>query len=544
MADGLQTTLELLATSKNEAASAVLIAALDAPQSELREAALRALLRRRSQAGQREVLRRLTAQNTRWREILGEKPGKLSGALRDGLLGSDPQLFEHARQAVVWFREYDLLPALLTTAESGATAQADAAAETMLKLIDALYEELSQPRDYSNRRDPQRVREYILASLEQSTLRFTTHRRKEVLEGFLLLVNRDNATLKRILHDPKHACYLTVIDLLTRGRHGGTIRLLLSFLDDPQAPSSILKIVAHRSDLRFVRHLLDKVADAPSATVLQNVRRLDTIAWVRDDYTLLGELNAEGQQAAVKLIMASGMKRTEVLHSIQYLLLHGLPAARRTAAAALAEFKGAEANALALRAIEDDDPEVQAQIVAQLRARGIPGALQRLMQALDHPHEAVRDAARESLSEFSYHRFAGAFETLDETVQRSTGRLVKKVDPTAIESLSAELASRSRTRRLRGLDMAAAMDAIAELEIDVLRCLRDDDHMIRVAAARALAHCPTATARQALEEALGDSSPPVRFEAAQSLDLQARQWPAAPLADLSPPPTMPGEPTT
>ena len=36
------------------------------------------------------------------------------------------------------------------------------------------------------------------------------------------------------------------------------------------------------------------------------------------------------------------------------------------------------------------DPHVQANVVVQLRERGIPGAISRLIQLLDSPHDVVR----------------------------------------------------------------------------------------------------------------------------------------------------------
>ena len=58
---------------------------------------------------------------------------------------------------------------------------------------------------------------------------------------------------------------------------------------------------------------------------------------------------------------------------------HGAPSGRRAAAEALAEFSGTESNGVVLRAIDDSDLQVQAHLVRQLRERGIPGTLQRLL---------------------------------------------------------------------------------------------------------------------------------------------------------------------
>ena len=216
--------------------------------------------------------------------------------------------------------------------------------------------------------------------------------------------------------------------------------------------------------------------------------------------------------------MASGMPRLQAFKTIKYLLQHGKPGGRQSATEALADFQGAEANALVQKAVNDKDPEVQARALSQLRQRGTAGALPLLIERLDSPHEAVREAARGSLTEFSFSRYLAGFETLDDEVRESTGRLVKKVDPKSGELLQAELTSKVRSRRLRGLAMAAAMDMAAELQETLIELLQDEDHMVRQEAVHLLGTQNNATARKAIEQALEDSSLMVREVAAAALE--------------------------
>ena len=53
------------------------------------------------------------------------------------------------------------------------------------------------------------IRRYVLGSLESSVHRYSQHKRREVIESFLLLVGRDNATLRQILGNPHHAALVT-----------------------------------------------------------------------------------------------------------------------------------------------------------------------------------------------------------------------------------------------------------------------------------------------------------------------------------------------
>jgi HEAT repeat protein len=525
MSAALATTFRVLAKTENEAAVRVLIAALDSPYGTIREGALKAILKRRSPAGGRELLRRLHTLPQEWREIIRQNPGRMTRTLRDAMLGTDQQMFVNACRAAVWFQEYDLIPTLLNLLEDPHQQNADLAGETLLAMTAQLYEELAVPRDYANRRDPQLVRQHVVSSLEASVNRFAKHGRREALEAFLLLVGRDNVTLKLLLQDPHHAGFLTLIDILSNSSQAGVIRLLLSLLDDPHVPSAALAVVANRSDLKFVQHLLRKIGREPSSTVAQNLKHVESIGWLRSAEAILSQLDDAAQHAAVQLAVASGTPRLKVFSMIEYLVVFGKPGGRRAAIEALREFSGADANNLVLRAADDLDPHVQAAAVAQLRRRGIPGSLSRLVALVDSPYAPVRKAARENLEEFTVDRFLRAFDMLDEEVRQSTAALVGKIDPQTIPRLEEEMRSRGRTRRLRGLAVARAMGVPGQIEPLVIELLQDEDHLVRAQAAVALGRCASKASRQALQAALGDRSHTVQEAAQKSLAEQAQLAP-------------------
>ncbi|MEX0937811.1 MAG: HEAT repeat domain-containing protein [Pirellulales bacterium] len=514
----------MLSKTENEAAVSALLPALDSPHQWIQEEVLRALMERRSPTGQREVLRRLHQVSDRWKEIVGRYQGRMSTALRDAVLGTDRQMCINGCQAILWFNEYDLMPVLISIAENKGAAEdqshphSDRVAVTLLDLAQQLHTEATGPRDYRIRRDPQLVRRHVLGSLELSIGRFMQHKRKEIVEAFLVLADRGNAVLKQILRDPHHACYLTLVEALAHSSRSGVMRLMLSFLDDPQAPSAALSAIAHRSDAKFLRLLLYKVGYSPSVPVAQNLKRVSTIPWFRGDLAVLDDLDERAQQGAVSMAMASGIKRQEVYHVVRHLLQKGNLGGRRAAAGALADFSGAEANALALATLDDPDPQVQAQVLGQLRQRGIPGAVSRLLEKVSSPHTVVREAVRKALSEFSFEKYLASFDMLDEASRQTTGALVRKIDPQLVPGLVREMQTPSRVRRMRALAVARATRTVRELEGQILELLADDDHMVRAEAAKSLALSDSATARPALTEALGDRSISVQEAARASLD--------------------------
>jgi HEAT repeat protein len=534
VAGGLEKTFTVLANTRNEAAVKVLTAALDSADRDVHMQAINALIQRRSSAGHRELLRRWPKLSERWKSQIAERPGRISSAVRDALVGSDRQLRIHACDAVLWIREFDLIPVLLAVAEESANPQAELAAQTLLSLCEMLYEDLIAPRDYQQRCDPHARRRYTVSALEKSVHKFEQHQRGEIVEAFLLLAPRENTLLRRILHNPHHKAYLPTVHSLTHSPRPGVMRLLLRFLDDAHAPTTIHSVLSRRRDVSFLRLLLKSVDDDLTGTATANLKRVESFSWLERDLSVLAAFNEREQKAAVRLALLSGMKRLEVFEIVRYMLQNGGVPARRTAATALAEFKGAEANRMVLKALQDDDPETRAAAVSQLRDRGIPNALSTLISLLDCPQEAVRRAAQMSLSEFRFDRYVEKFDLLDPAARSETGELVKRVDPTALQRIAEDMRSTSRTRRLRAVEMAIAMDVIIDLEEELLRLLKDDDQFLRSEVIRALRGHDSPGIRAALRERLLDVSVVVQEAAEEALQVLAQA------ACSSVPPFQPG----
>lgn len=530
MSEGLGATFELLKTTKNEAANAVLLAALDSPRAEIQRAALAGILARRNLAGHREIVARFHALDDGSKDLLKKNARRFTLALRESVLSNDRQTCLNGCMAARMLREYDLVPPLLHALEDESNANSDLAGETLMGLIHLLCDDLSPGQGSDLRRDPEITSRQVLGALEGSVQRFGKHRRGEVLDAFLRLAPNDNLVLKQLLENPFDPAFRVLADLFVKSTQPSILRILVGFLDDPRAPSSVLGILGKRADREFVECLLRKIDERPSHAVAQNLKRMESLAWLKNNIALLDDLDEPLQRAAVQLAMGSAIPRPQAFSTIEHMLLRGKAAGRRAAALALEEFQGAEANALALKALDDSNPEVQAAVLQQLRRRGIPGALGRLVHSLDSSQIEVRRAARECLGEFSFAEFLKNFDMLTEEARQNSGELVKKVDPHLAPQLRAELSSRSRRRRLRGLAITQLLGVAAQVESGVLRLMHEDDHMIRAAAAAALGRCHSRASRDELLEALGDRSLTVRESAAKSLEQRGESLPAQPVA--------------
>jgi len=513
----LDTTFEVLSSSRNEAVVPVLIGALDSSDGSVYERAIRALVARRSKAGHLAVLSRWHLLTPQQRELLPEGRGRMSGALRDAVLTDENQLFENACELVEAFTEFDLVPTLVTLAENKKSEHAPAATELVVRLVNRLSEMAHGQRDKNDRRDPEAIRRYVLESLERSIERFHRHKRAELIEAFVILAGPSSSLLREILDDPHHVCYGTVVHTLANSQNSGVIELLIGFLKTANTSLSVLKVISRRADEPLVERLLECTSAKLLSTIRKNLGRIGSFGWLPTDGPGIDRFSEQDQSRCVKLVTHSGMKQEDLLTILERALIYGEPAGRSAACEALAPIAGDRASQLVLRATQDSDPAVQAAATRQLRDRHLPGTMALLLKLIDSPHEIVRNASRESLSEFSFENFLTRFETLNEDARRSTGMVVQKVDLETIPSLLGEMENQSRRSRMRAIDMAEAMQLVPQASEGLMTLLEDEDHLVRAAAADALQGCPTPEVQEALLHATNDNSAAVQNAAKSSL---------------------------
>lgn len=515
-------TFQFLARTKNEAAVEVLVAAIDGTDPAVREAALRTILQRPSSSGHVEVFRRLRGFDANCREILNERSDRLTSAAVQAVRTSDCEECRTACEAIVEYRLYDAMPGLLGILNGKDHSDLDRVAQTVLELADAFYGELSAPAGQPRRKDLGMLRERLNTSLEEGLRKYGQHGRKEVLEAFLLVTKPQNVAFRYLLQQPNDAAYAPVVEILSTSARGGVLRLLLGFLEDATMPQAIKKILMGRADVRFVENLVLSLGPKPSKAASEVLVQLNHFAWAAPHCGTLEQLSEPAQSCAVAVLAASGVKRTVVQNSLGHLLQAGRPAGRRAAVQALANFDGPEATAMVVRALNDDDPAVLAGALRQIRPRGVPGALSLLIRMADTPHEAVRQALRDAMPEFSLRHFLGNLDAISDELRPAVGHLVRKIDADAAAVLAEEMEGLSPVRRRKAVTAADAMGVAAELEEKIIRLLNDDDHMVRIAAARALEECGTQPTWEALRDALLDRSVVVQEVAERSLQRISR----------------------
>ena len=213
------------------------------------------------------------------------------------------------------------------------------------------------------------------------------------------------------------------------------------------------------------------------------------------------------REGLVAILVHSGVKRADVLETLGYMLLQGKPGGRRAAAKAIATFRDPKATEFVRSALSDEDPEVLAALLPQLRPRQVPDAMLLMIRMVDCPHEEVRAALGKAMPEFTFRQFMTNFDSMPEELLPTTGHLVRKIDLKAKGELASELKGLSPVRRRKAVQgRPRRWGWFGRWSRGLIARLSDDDHMVRIAAAKALAECDTMPTWEALRDALLDKS--------------------------------------
>ncbi len=517
MKPGSKATFQFLAKTENEAAVEVLVAGLDSDHEATRHCALQALLERRDEAGHQAIFKRLAKFDEKSRAIIAERPARLVRVVADVLKEGKPEAVKKACEAVEDFRLYDAVPSLITALVRENNPDAPLLAEAVLRLTEAFYAELADNDSKPKRRDMSGLRDRITLDLEDAVRKFHRHRQSAAVEALLLLAKQKNVTLRDLLSRPDDASYEPIVELLRTSEQGGVVRLLLGLLDDPKSPLVVADVIGGRTDDKFVAHLARTVGPSPGRAVAESLKRIRNVAWAAIDHPVFAELDDAAQEGAVQILVGSSLERDRVVAMLGYLAKRGNPGGRRAAVRALKHFNQPGTSQIIVDAIEDADSGVRAEAIVQVRPRQIIGAFSMLVRMVDDPAEEVRGALRKAMPEFSFRQFLRSFDDMAPEPRQLAGTLVRKIDGDCLPQLLHEMDRPSPVGRRRALLAALAMGMVSSLEQRIIELLSDDDHIVRVAAATALADCKSAPSWEALRDALLDRSYVVKEAAEGSL---------------------------
>jgi HEAT repeat protein len=524
MGDRLRRTFELLAESKATGAVDLLIAALDSKYSAIHEKAVVALLRRGTTRCQTEVIRRLPALTAVGRRLLEEQGLRLSGTLRQCLLHGDNELRAHAFEVVSAAECYDQVSTLVQILQNADDPSHPEACQTLLSLVNRLYEQVHlgggrRPGGDRFQRSLPQVRQTMLSALDGACNRFEILSCKaEVLESILVLGDPDAFAVRKALLQSVPQCRDLASYLLMSSTHPGVMRLLMEFMKHNYPVAKALEAFEQRTDPEFVCFVLREFPKRLNENQQKNFKQLVRIDWITRRLLPLDAVPPNLHESLVSFVQATGLAHDEKVAVQKWVLLHGSVQGRLAAGKVLESAEPACVRGILFDSLDSEEEDVQAWATGQLRAQGVPEALRLLIERLDSPLAAVREAARGELNSFNLDLLLSIFDHLDPNICLRAGVLVQKIDPDCHQKLVAELNNPVQRRRIRAARAAGQLGLAHEVQSSLLVMLSDADSQVRRTAAEVLADLPNTEVVAGLSALLSDPSPRVREAAEQSLD--------------------------
>lgn len=515
---GINKTFQVLAESRNKAASRLMVDAIESSHDEIRAKACETAAKKPNHAAHSEIVRHFCTLDETARKKLAANSDRLFGAVRSALLSPDMEVQKNGCQAAVSLALFDLVPTILMAIESpGHSAESEQLLEeTLLEMIGNLSVELIHPKNRKHHLEL--VVSEISLAMERAVNNYNRHRKRVVFQALWLLREASESILRTIMNDPHHPAYQPFLRCLLESDDPNLFGMVAFFVQQPDMPAAIAAAIAKRTDRAFLECLLKVVGYDPSEVVKKNLSQVRRFEWMKYYKKMVLDLNEGYQHLLVLLVVYSGMHREETFGVLNYLYHHGKSASRRASVEHATTFRGAEANQLFWEASMDTDPEIQAMALRQLRSRNIPKGVCRLMECLDSPHAEVRQTVQECLPEFRFERFLECFDQMNLEQRETMGRIIKRIDPETIQKIERGLLSDSFFERMRVMELIHYSQLVPALEEELMGMLYEEDARLRLKAAELLAEGCLKKSIETLEKILSvDPSMEVRVVAKNSL---------------------------
>lgn len=521
MTSVLLKTIKFLAQSENPAALDLLRFLLEDTDPEVRRAAFDALYRKQDAAVRLELFVRFVKDEEQWNGQACITPDRLGKLSAEAFQSGDERMMQLAAQVIIRHKLYESVPTLCSYVESHMESWANLAADTILALSESFYDELLNCRTELDRRNMDRRREWLTGQIEVLVRTYATHDMLAVVKAYLIITKRDYPSFLAILGDIHSKISKTMVQLLEGGEHGSFIRLLLSFISDPESPALVDNILCSKDDPKFVRNFLNTVGSPPDQTTKAALKRFKNVKWLSlESPERLLELIREVEPCFVYFFTNITLSKEDQADLLRFVFKYCQPEARRVAVEALRGFPTEEFNQILIDAVQDPDAFVCASAMRIVKSKGLKDADQIIMRCVDRRESVVIQAIYDLLPDFHIETYLQKVEQFPEQIARTLGKIVRKIDSNTEKVLGEEIASFVPFRRLSAATAIRYLGLGGKFQNQVCQILeRDEESNVRIAACMALSEVMTMEAIQALKEATQDRTFVIRAAANDAVQL-------------------------
>ncbi len=465
--DGLEQTYDTLATTWNEAAIEVLRSALIDEDVSIRVRALVALMRREEPRCGLLVLARWPRLSAGEKRLLAENAKWLEPAIRQRLerAGAD---VGPAIDAAVELQLTSVVPEIVTIAAASPHRPVrDQATDATLTLIASLGRDARADRDRPTARNP------ILARLTEAVRRFRDHENRGLLDAFLSVVSWGDSQLRHLI-DADSPVSTILVERMASSDRAAVIELVAGFIRRRHLTEGIVWILRGRQDPPFRDALLRAIGNEPCDAVLRNLKRIGTPACCRGGESLLHEVPAECRTPLAHVAITTYRDPIRAMHVACAAIERGGAGCETAVAAALARcpVPSVECWTRAAGTVAGGDAN-------EIRKDETASLLERLIRLLDHANPSVVRGVRRILAPLHTEQILPRFDTLRARSRRRLGRVVRRIDPSAIDRIREKLRHPVLAQRLQAIAAADALAALDQLADALLPIARADHQEAR-----------------------------------------------------------------
>ena len=501
---GIELTYDILGRSRNRAAPEVLLSAIHQLDGAARRLAWQALLGRRESKAPEFLLQRWGQLASEDWPLLRQHRSWFADAvlrrLREDADGDDDAAVDAMLTTIDAASVLELSSAavpLIQLAESSrSSAVRFAAGNALVAIVRPLGEAARNGRDQPSLRSP------VMARLAESIQRFDHHRNKQVIDAFLLAACWGDAEVRRWLDGGGSA---PLNRRLTESTDRGVIGFLVGFLRRRHLPESIAQVLRKRTDPLFRDRFLHCIGADPSATILRNLEEVGIPACCHDIDRDPGPLSSKCYAPLIHLFVTAGHDPLTTLQWITSTIDGQHDDCRAAAAIGLAKCEVPDSEVWMRAAVpvaEDDEQAIADDPNARL--------LKRLIDLLKYNDPGVVRGVRRVLAPLHAEGMMERFALLRPRSRRRIGRVVRMIDPRAVEVVRDELRHPVLEHRLHAIAAADALAAVDQLSDSFERIARRDHQEARIRAAEAMARASGDATFHLLRELIQLPECPVR----------------------------------
>ncbi|MDR0336241.1 MAG: HEAT repeat domain-containing protein [Planctomycetaceae bacterium] len=520
-------TVKFLGKSSNPASNEILIKLLSHPIDRLRTLAFDGLYLKKQPELYLILFQNFLQDKDYWLSTKSLQRDRLFRLTDVAFRNENDALHDAAAAIILEQKLYETLPAILANLESTNEKRAQESRTMVLQLAELFYADLLSASELERRNFDKR-REWFIEQLDAPVKRYAVHGIDEVLQSLLIITKKDFATMITLANDHRSAAGKRVSEFLLNGQHGSYIRLLLSYLGDPDSPAVIDEILTTRSDSFFVRKMLEFVGVNPSSEVQDALKRFRSFSWFVSTNPNLPELVQELEPCAVQLLQASSLPKYQMVALYRFFFERSSVESRRSAAVAVRRLVGDDVNAMLLKFVNDSDAETAAMIFRILKSREVKELSNQFELLVNRRELEIKKAIYETTPELHIETFTSRITQMTSGSAQTMGSYVYRIDPNTLPVLRDDIFSPIPVRRFAACLAISAIGLCPQFTKRLIELAEtDDDANVRCAALSALSTILTKESVETIKHLVNDKAMVVRDAATAALKKWMAEYQAA-----------------